>query len=241
MIEIKDLHAEAEKEILKGINLKLEKGKIYALMGPNGSGKSTLANVIMGNPKYKVTKGEILFNKEEITKLLPNERAKKGIFMTFQFPAEVQGVPTKAFLRQAHNSTTEKKQSFLEFQKTIEKESKSLNIKKEFLERYVNEGFSGGEKKLSEILQLSVLNPKFAILDEIDSGLDRDSLENISKKIKKFMNKDKTILIITHHAKILDYLKIARVFMVQEGRIVQEGTMKLIKQLEKKGYKGIKW
>lgn len=235
---IKDLHVDVEgKEILKGINLNLEKGKIYALIGPNGSGKSTLANVIMGNPKYKVKSGNIILNEEDITKLPANERAKRGIFMSFQFPVEISGVPTAAFLRQAHNSTAEKKISIMDFKKLSEKESKSLNMKEEFLQRYVNEGFSGGEKKLSEIFHMSVLNPKFVILDEIDSGLDFNSLKNVSKKINELMTKDKTILIITHHAKILDYLKVNKVFLITEGKITKEGDMKLIKEIEIRGYK----
>ncbi|MBI5803529.1 Fe-S cluster assembly ATPase SufC [Candidatus Pacearchaeota archaeon] len=237
MIKIKELYVETEsKEILKGINLDLEKGKIYTLMGPNGSGKSTLANVIMGNTKYKVKEGKIFFEERDITNLPINERARMGIFMSFQFPVEIPGVPTNVFLRQAHNSVAEKKKSFLEFQKKVSEESKSIGIKDELLERYVNEGFSGGEKKLSEILQMSVLNPKFIILDEIDSGLDIDFLKRVSEKIRNFMNKDKTILIITHHAKVLDYLEVDKVFMMQEGKIIREGKKELIKEIGQRGF-----
>ncbi|MBI2044247.1 Fe-S cluster assembly ATPase SufC [Candidatus Pacearchaeota archaeon] len=238
MIKIKDLHVETDnKEILKGINLELDKGKVYALIGPNGSGKSTLANTIMGNPKYKITKGKIIFNNKDITSMSVSERAKLGIFMSFQNPIEINGVPTSAFLRQAHNSTTEKKASLLEFKKMVEKESKSLNMKEEFLSRYVNEGFSGGEKRLSEVLQMLVLSPKFVIFDEVDSGLDVESLKRVSNKINSFMNEEKTILIITHHAKILDYVKLDKIFLIVDGKIIKEGDKKLIKEIENKGYK----
>lgn len=238
MIKIKDLHVETDnKEILKGINLDLEKGKVYALIGPNGSGKSTLANVIMGNPKFQVTKGRIVFNDKDITKISVTERAKLGIFMSFQTPNEIHGVPTSAFLRQAHNSTAENKSSLLEFRKLVEKESKSLNMKEEFLSRYVNEGFSGGEKKKSEILQMLVLKPKLAILDEPDSGADADTLKLIANAINQ-TNKSvgTTVLIITHHNKILKYLKPDKVFVIIGGKIVKEGSKDLADEIDKRGY-----
>ena len=241
MIEIKNLNVKSgKKEILKGVNLKLVKGKAYVLMGPNGSGKTTLANVLMGNPKYKISSGEILFNKKNITKLPTNERAKKGFFLSFQFPVEIPGVTISNFLRTAYNSIKEKRISFLDFKRLLEEKAKELNINKKFLERYLNENFSGGEKKKMEILQMLVLNPEFIILDETDSGLDIDSLKIISKAIKKFIDKNKTILIITHHKKILDYIKPDKVFIMVDGKIVKEGKKEIINSLEKKGYGGIK-
>jgi Fe-S cluster assembly ATP-binding protein len=241
MFEIKDLYVNKEgKNILNGVNLKLKRGKIYALMGPNGSGKSTLARVIAGDPKYEVVSGKILLNKKNILNLEPDERAKLGIFLGFQNPVEISGVTISNFLRQAYNSLKRKKISFLDFQKLIEKKSKELKIETNFLSRYLNEGFSGGEKKKAEILQLLVLDPKIAILDETDSGLDIDSLKIISKGINKFMSKDKTILVITHYKRILNYIKPNKVFIMLNGKIVVEGKGKIINKIEKKGYSWLK-
>ncbi len=241
MIEINDLHVEAEeKKIIRETDLKLEKGKIYVLMGPNGSGKTTLANVLMGNPKYKVSSGKILFNEKDITNFSPDERAKKGLFLSFQFPVEISGVTISNFLRTAYNTIKEKKISFLDFQRLLEKKAHDLNIDKKFLERYLNEDFSGGEKKKMEILQMLVLDPKFVILDEIDSGLDADSLKEVSEEINNFMNEEKCILIITHHKKILDYLKHDDVFVMVDGKIVLKGKREIINSLEQHGYGGIK-
>tara|TARA_Y100000310_G_scaffold77162_1_gene73719 strand:- start:5060 stop:5725 length:666 start_codon:yes stop_codon:yes gene_type:complete len=221
MLEIKNLHVEAEeKEILKGINLKLEKGKIYVLIGPNGSGKTTFANALMGNPKYKISSGKILFNEENITNLPVNERAKKGLFLSFQFPVEVPGVTISNFLRTAYNNIKENKISFLDFQKLLEKKAKDLDIDKKFLGRYLNENFSGGEKKKMEILQMLVLDPKFIILDETDSGLDSNSLKKVSKGINNFMDKEKCVLIITHHKEILDYIKNDEIFKIFNKNII---------------------
>ncbi len=237
MLEIKDLHVKVEgKEILKGINLKFEKGKIYALMGPNGSGKSTLANVIMGNPKYKITKGKILFNNEDITNINPAQRAKKGIFLSFQNPSEIEGVAISNFLRMALNSSKNQKISVPDFHKLLKEKLKLLKMPENMSERYLNYGFSGGEKKKSEILQLALLNPKIAILDETDSGLDIDALKTIASEINMLMNKDKTIILITHYKRILEYLKPDKLFVMINGKIAIEGKDKLINQLEKKGY-----
>lgn len=234
--EIKNLHAGIEnKKILDEVNLKLEKGKVYALMGPNGSGKSTLANILMGNPKYE-SKGEIIFEGENISKLSPDEKAKKGLFLSFQYPSEVSGITISSFLRTAYNSIHENKLSLLEFQELIEKKSKELNLDLEFLSRYLNEGFSGGEKKKLEILQLLVLNPKLVILDETDSGLDVDSLKTISKGINNFMSEDKCVLIITHYKRILEYIKPYKVFVMCKGKIVKQGGEELIQNIEEKGY-----
>jgi len=225
MLEIKNLTvktADSKKKILKNINLNLEKGKIYALMGKNGSGKTTLANVVMGNSKYGVSKGKILFNGEDITKISINERARRGIFLSFQFPTEIPGVTVSNFLRTSFNILSKSKISFLDFQKKIKENLKLIDLDEGFLSRYLNEGFSGGERKKTEILQMLILNPRFVILDEIDSGLDNESLKKISEAIDNFIDKKKCLLIITHHKKILDYLKIDDVFRMNNGNISME-------------------
>ncbi|MGA2130054.1 MAG: Fe-S cluster assembly ATPase SufC [Candidatus Pacearchaeota archaeon] len=241
MFEIKNLHVAFKgKEILKGLNLNLEQGKVNALMGPNGSGKSTLANIIAGDPRYNVNEGQILFNDQDILKLSVSERAKLGLFLSFQNPIEIEGVKLSSFLRQAYNSVHEKKLSLMEFQELLEKTADELKIPREFLSRYLNKGFSGGEKKKSEILQLLVLNPQVAILDETDSGLDIDSLRIIANGINKFMSKDKTVLIITHYKRILEYVKPDKVSIMLNGKIVKEGAGKLVDHLEEKGYEWLK-
>ena len=237
MLEIKNLHVEVEgKEILKGVNLKLEKGSVHALMGPNGSGKTTLAHVLMGHPNYKVTDGKILFKGEDITNLKPDERAKRGLFLSFQHPTEISGVTISNFLRESYSSLKEKKLSLLEFKNLMEEKADSLNIDKKFLFRYLNEGFSGGEKKRTEILQLAVLDPSLAILDETDSGLDIDALKAVAETVNFFMNKGKTILIITHYKRILDYINPDKVSIMIDGKIVLEGTGNIVDSLEEKGY-----
>lgn len=237
MLEIKDLYAELKgKEILKGINLNVEKGKVHALMGPNGSGKTTLAHVLMGDPRYNVSKGKILIDGKDVLKLGPDKRAKLGLFLSFQAPVEIEGVKLSTFLRQAYNSINKKKLSILEFNELLEKKAGELGIPKEFLSRYLNKGFSGGEKKKAEILQLLVLNPKIAILDETDSGLDIDSLKLVAKGINKFLNNDKAILIITHYKRILEHVKPDKVSIILDGKVVLEATGKITDELEKKGY-----
>ncbi len=237
VLEIKDLHVSVDgKEILKGVNLKLEQGKVHALMGPNGSGKSTLANALMGHPKYIITKGCILLDGEDITALEPNERAKKGLFLSFQYPSEISGVTISNLLRTALSSITGRKISPLDFRKILEQKMQSLKIGKDFLSRYVNEGFSGGEKKRAEILQMSVLGPKVAILDETDSGLDIDALRIVAEGVNAFMGKGKTILIITHYKRILQYIKPDKLSIMIEGKIAAEGAGELVDKLEEKGY-----
>ena len=237
MLEIKNLHVEFKgKEILRGLNLNLEPGKINALMGPNGSGKSTLAHVLAGDPKYNVVSGEILLNKKDILLLNPTDRAKEGLFLSFQNPVEIEGVKIHTFLRQAYNSVHGKKLSILEFNELLEKKASQLSIPKEFLSRYLNKGFSGGEKKKAEILQLLVLNPKIAILDETDSGLDIDSLKLVAEGINSFMNKDKIVLIITHYKRILQLVQPDKVSIILNGKIVLEGNGELVNELEEKGY-----
>ncbi|MBI2043263.1 Fe-S cluster assembly ATPase SufC [Candidatus Pacearchaeota archaeon] len=239
-LEIKNLNVNVEgKEIIKNLNLNLEKGKIYALMGPNGSGKSTLSQVLIGNPKYNFS-GEIFFENEDISNLKPNERAKKGLFLSFQYPVEISGITISNFLKTALNSLKGKKISPIEFWNILDKHSKKLNIDKTFLSRFLNEGFSGGEKKKAEILQMLILNPKLAILDETDSGLDIDSLRTVAEGIKNFADKDKTVLLITHYKRILEYVKPDKIFIMKRGKIITEGGSELIDELEKKGYEGLK-
>ena len=237
LLEVKDLHVNVDgKEILKGINLKIELGKVNALMGPNGSGKSTLANVLMGNPKYEVVKGKILFDGEDITSLDPNERAKKGLFLSFQYPQEIQGVTIANFLRTSLNALKGEKVNVMDFKKLLDEKMKSLKMDPKFGLRYLNAGFSGGEKKRAEILQLAVLDPKLAILDETDSGLDIDALKIVSEGVNSFMGKDKCILIITHYKRILEFIKPDRLFIVIDGKIALSGDGYLVDQLEAKGY-----
>src|SRR3990172_7454651 len=237
MLQIKNLHAEFKgKEILKGLTLTLEPKKVHALMGPNGSGKSTLAHVLAGDPRYAVTKGEINFNNKDILKLDVSSRAKLGIFLSFQNPVEIEGVKLSTFLRQAYNSLNKKKLSILEFNELLNKKADELKIPREFLSRYLNKGFSGGEKKKAEILQLLVLNPKIAILDETDSGLDIDSLRLVAKGIKEFMSKDKIVMIITHYKRILEYVKPDKVSIIINGKIIRSGSGELVNELEEKGY-----
>jgi len=237
MLEIKDLHVSVEgNEILKGVNLRLEKGKIHALMGPNGSGKSTLANALMGHPKYKITEGSIILNGENITSLEPHERAKKGLFLSFQYPSEISGVTISNLLRTALSSITGKKVSPLDFKKILDQKMETLKMGKEFLKRYVNEGFSGGEKKRAEILQLAVLDPKVAVLDETDSGLDIDALRIVAEGVNSFMDEEKCILIITHYKRILEYIKPDELFIMLEGKIALSGKGELVDRLEEKGY-----
>lgn len=243
MIEIRNLHVSVKtddgmKEILKDMNLILETGEVHALMGPNGSGKSTLANVLMGDPRYDITSGNILFNGEDITKMPVNEKAKKGIFLSFQNPIEVPGVSIRNFLRQAYNSThSERKLSVLEFNEFLNMKAHDLKLPQEFLDRYLNDGFSGGEKKKLEILQLLVLNPKIAILDETDSGLDIDALKTIAEGVNQFVSEGgKTVLIITHYNRILGYIGPSKVSIMINGKIVVSGGRELVDQLEEKGY-----
>ena len=239
-LKIKNLHVSVDgKEIIKNLSLKLEKGKTYALMGPNGSGKSTLSQVLMGNPKYKIS-GEIIFEGENIIDMPPEKRAKKGLFLSFQYPVEVSGVTISSFLRTAYASINEKKLNILEFHKLLVKNAGKLNMNESFLTRFLNEGFSGGEKKKAEILQMLVLNPKLAILDETDSGLDIDSLKTVAEGIKKFANPDKAILLITHYKRILDYVKPDKIFIMKDGEIIKEGDGDLIDELEQKGYANLK-
>ena len=239
LLEIKDLYASVDdKPILKGVTLTLEAGKIHALMGPNGSGKSTLANVLMGHPKYTITSGLIKLDGEDITKLEPNERAKAGLFLSFQYPSEISGLTISHFLPTALNELRGEgnKISILEFKKLLAEKMDVLGMDKKFLDRYLNDGFSGGEKKRCEILQMAVLNPKLAILDETDSGLDIDALKAVSTGINAVMAPEKSMLLITHYKRILEYVKPDKLFIIIDGKVVLEGDGSLVDELEEKGY-----
>ncbi|MFH0971804.1 MAG: Fe-S cluster assembly ATPase SufC [Candidatus Micrarchaeota archaeon] len=237
-LEIKGLFASVEgKMILKGISLTVKQGETHVIMGPNGSGKSTLCNAIMGNPKYKIEKGQILLDGEDVTHQKPDERSRGGIFLAFQYPAEVSGVGLGYFLRSAYNAAHPGKTiPVMEFHKLLQEKMKMLGMDEKFADRCLNEGFSGGEKKRSEILQLALLQPKFAILDETDSGLDIDALKKVSEGINKAANKEMGILLITHYQRILRYVKPQFVHVMVDGRIVKSGGSPLAKELEEKGY-----
>jgi len=238
-LKIENLFAKTEdKEILKGINLEIKSGEIHALMGPNGSGKSTLVNVIMGHPRYKVTKGNIFLNGKNITKMPTDERAKMGLFTAFQNPMEVPGVNFSNFLRTAKNSIAKKDrispQNFIEILRT---KSKSLKMNESVGERSLNDGFSGGEKKRAEILQMAILEPKISILDEIDSGLDIDALKIVSRNILDIHKQSKTgVLLITHYQRILNYIHPDHVHILSDGKIIKSGGKALAENLEKHGY-----
>lgn len=241
LLEIKDLYVEREdKEILKGINLNINKGEIHVIMGPNGSGKTTTANAILNNPAYIRNKGEITFDGEDITNLKTDEIARKGIFMSFQLPEEIPGITVSNFLRYAKNKITGKPVKIFEFKDELKKYTEELNMNPRNIERSLNVGFSGGEKKKNEILQLLVLNPKLAILDETDSGLDVDAIRTVSKGIKMFKNENNAILIITHNTKILSSLEVDYVHVLVDGKIVKTGGQELAKEIEENGYSNYK-
>ena len=241
ILEIKDLKVSInENEILKSLNLKVEKGEIHAIMGPNGSGKSTFSKVIAGHPAYSILGGDILFKGSSIIDLDPEDRSHLGIFLAFQYPIEIPGVSNEDFLRLAYNS----KQKFyqkpevdpIEFLSIINEKLKLVNMSPLFLSRNVNEGFSGGEKKRNEILQMILLDSEVCILDETDSGLDIDALKIISTGINNFMNEEKSIILITHYQRLLDYINPTYVHVMQGGKIIKTGSADLAKELEKKGY-----
>ncbi len=241
LLEIKDLFVNAgEKEILKGINLKINKGEIHVIMGPNGSGKSTTANVILNNPEYKKEKGEIIFEGEDISNLKTDEIARKGIFMSFQSPEEIPGVSVTNFLKYAKNKTTGKPVKIFEFKTELKKYMEELKMNSKNMDRSLNVGFSGGEKKKNEILQMLMLNPKLVILDETDSGLDVDAIKTVSKGIEMFKTEENSVLIITHNTKILHSLKPDFVHVLVDGKIVKTGEFDLAKEIEENGYESYK-
>jgi Fe-S cluster assembly ATP-binding protein len=235
--EIQSLHVAIEdKPILNGVDLVVRKGEVHALMGPNGSGKSTLANAIMGHPKYKVTEGKILMKGENILEMDPDERARKGLFLAFQYPCEVPGVRMSNFLRLACNARAGQELDVMEFYDKLEQKMKFLDIDEAFMKRYLNEGFSGGEKKRNEILQLMMLEPEFAVMDETDSGLDIDALKVVSRGVNELRGPDLGILIITHYERILRYINPDFVHILVEGKIVKSGGPDLAAHLEEHGY-----
>ena len=245
MLKIENLHASVEdKSILKGINLEIKAGEVHALMGPNGSGKSTLASVVAGKEEYEVTKGTILFNDEDIEDLAAEERAHKGIFLSFQYPVEIPGVSVTNFMKTAINETRKAKgleeMPAKDMLKLIREKSELLEIDRKFLSRSLNEGFSGGEKKRNEIFQMAMLEPKLAILDETDSGLDIDALRIVANGVNKLKSKDNAVLVITHYQRLLDYIVPDFVHVLYDGRIVKSGGKELAHELEEKGYDWIK-
>ncbi len=240
-LEIQNLHVRIEeREILRGLNLTVRKGETHALMGPNGSGKSTLANTIMGNPVYEVTDGKILFNGEDLTEADPDERARAGLFMAFQYPATIPGVSVANFLRMAVNAKRDEPIKVKEFGAMLGDNMELLRIDRAFTSRYLNEGFSGGEKKRAEILQLAMLKPEIAVLDETDSGLDIDALRIVSDGVNALRGPEMGSLIITHYTRILDYVKPEFVHIMLDGRIVREGGPELAAELEETGYDQIR-
>ena len=237
MLKIEDLQVEIDgQEIVKGLDLEVGKGEIHAIMGPNGSGKSTLANVLMGHPRYEVTGGSITFQGEDVFELEPDERAKLGMFLAFQYPSEVPGVSVANFLRTAVNSVREEDLSPMEMYRLIQDKMKIMQMDPRFAERYLNEGFSGGEKKRNEILQMLMLDPKLAIMDETDSGLDIDALQVVAKGVNEMKGPEFSAVIITHYQRILRYIEPDRVHVMLDGRLVTSGGKELADDLEEKGY-----
>lgn len=241
MLEIKELEANVEdKPILKGLNLKIGKGEIHAIMGPNGAGKSTLAKVLAGDPSYEVTRGEVLFEGQNILELAPEERAHLGVFMSFQYPVEIPGISNIQFLHTAYNAKLKAlgktPLSEQEFSTFLDEKMALVDVRTEFKARNLNEGFSGGEKKRNEILQMAVLEPKLAILDETDSGLDIDAMRVVAKGVNQLMGPDNALILITHYQRLLDYIRPDFVHVVIDGKIVQSGGPELALELEEKGY-----
>ena len=237
LLDIKGLHAGVEgKEILKGLSLTVGKGEVHVILGPNGSGKSTLMNVIMGHPKYEVTAGSIAFEGEDITQLKTFERARKGLFLSFQTPEEIPGISVENMIRTAKQAVSGERVKLLPFRRKLKEMMEELKIKPEYADRYLNVGFSGGEKKRNEILQLLMLEPKLALLDETDSGLDVDAVQIVSEGVAKFHNEDNSCLIITHNTRILEKLTVDRVHVLMNGTIVEEGGAELIEEINRRGF-----
>lgn len=245
LLEIKNLHASVEgTEILKGINLKVNAGEVHAIMGPNGSGKSTLASVLAGREEYEVTTGEVFYNGKNLLELSPEDRAREGVFLAFQYPVEIPGVSNTNLLKTAVNEIRkyrgEEELDTIDFLALLKEKSQLVELDKKFLSRSVNEGFSGGEKKRNEIFQMAVLNPKLAILDETDSGLDIDALRIVANGVNKLKTKDNATIVVTHYQRLLDYIIPDFVHVLYKGKIVKSGGKELAFELEEKGYDWIK-
>lgn len=245
MLQITDLHASVEEQdILKGINLEVKAGEVHAIMGPNGSGKSTLASVIAGKEEFEITKGDLTLDQEDISEMDPEERAHKGVFLSFQYPVEIPGVTVTNFIKTAINETRKAKgeedMPAAEMLKKIKEKADLLEIDRKFLSRSLNEGFSGGEKKRNEIFQMAMMEPKLAILDETDSGLDIDALKIVANGVNKLKSKDNAVIVITHYQRLLDYIVPDYVHVLLDGKIVKSGSKELAYQLEERGYDWIK-
>ncbi|MEY8020295.1 Fe-S cluster assembly ATPase SufC [Muriicola sp. SD30] len=245
MLKIKDLHATVDgKKILKGVNLEVNPGEIHAIMGPNGSGKSTLASVIAGNEDFEITKGSVIFEGEDLEDDSPEERAHKGIFLSFQYPVEIPGVSVTNFMKTAINESRKARgmedMPANQMLKLIREKSELLDIDRKFLSRSINEGFSGGEKKRNEIFQMAMLEPKLAILDETDSGLDIDALRIVANGVNKLKSKDNAVIVITHYQRLLEYIIPDKVHVIHDGKIVKSGSKELALELEEKGYDWLK-
>ena len=237
MLKIENLHAQIDgNEILKGLSLEVGKGEIHAIMGPNGSGKSTLSNVLMGHPRYEVTEGSVTFEGQDVLELEPDERARLGIFLAFQYPSEVPGVSVANFMRTAVNSVREKELPPMEMYKLLQEKMRIMQMDPRFAERYLNEGFSGGEKKRNEILQMLMLDPRLAIMDETDSGLDIDALQVVARGVNELRGPEFSAVIITHYQRILRYIEPDHVHVMLDGLIVTSGGKELAEELEDKGY-----
>ena len=237
LLNLKNVKSEVEgKEILKGVDLTINKGEVHVIMGPNGAGKSTLASILVGHPKHEVVGGQILLEGEDITELEVDERAQKGIFLSFQYPEEIPGLTVEDFLRTAKEAVTGEKQYIMQFHNELVEKMEKLHINPEYAERHLNVGFSGGEKKKNEILQMAVLEPKLAILDETDSGLDIDATKVVFEGVQKLKTKDTALLIITHYDKVLEYLKPDFVHVLMDGKIVKSGGIEIVEAIEKDGY-----
>lgn len=240
-LEIRELHVTVEgKEILKGLSLTIGEGEVHAIMGPNGSGKSTLANVLMGHPKYEIAAGSIILGGEDITELAPDERAKKGLFLSFQYPVEIPGVTVENFLRTAVNSVKGTEYDVVQFNRMLKERMRQFGMDEGFARRYLNEGFSGGEKKRMEILQMLMLDPRFAVLDETDSGLDVDALKVVAEGIRQVQDGRHGVLLITHYNRILSHVVPDRVHVLVDGKIVMSGTKELAHRIENEGYEKIR-
>jgi Fe-S cluster assembly ATP-binding protein len=237
MLKIENLHAQIDgNEILKGLSLEVGKGEVHAIMGPNGSGKSTLSNVLMGHPRYEVTEGSVTFEGQDVLELEPDERARLGMFLAFQYPSEVPGVSVANFMRTAVNSVREKELPPMEMYKLLQEKMRIMQMDPRFAERYLNEGFSGGEKKRNEILQMLMLDPRLAIMDETDSGLDIDALQVVARGVNEIRGPEFSAVIITHYQRILRYIEPDHVHVMLDGLIVTSGGKELAEELEDKGY-----